>query len=76
MALVPAAVGALAVVMQINDDPDATTAATVTFVVAAFVFTLGAAWLYRPMLQKAPIQPPVAPDMVDHPGQHFASQRH
>lgn len=48
-ALVPAAVAAMAIVMQMNDDPDATTGATVMFVVAAIVFTAAAAQLYRPM---------------------------
>lgn len=48
-ALVPAAVAAMAIVMQVNDDPDATTGATVMFVVAAIVFTAAAAHLYRPM---------------------------
>lgn len=48
-ALVPAAVAAMAIVMQLGDDPDATTAATVMFTAAAVVFTLGAAALYRPM---------------------------
>ena len=74
LALVPAAVAAMAVVMQINNDPDATTGATVMFVVAAFVFTLGAAWLYRPMLQKAPIQPSAPPDAVNHPAPQLAKQ--
>lgn len=49
--LVPAAVAAMAVVMQIKDDPNASTSATALFVVAAIVFTLGAAWLYRPMFE-------------------------
>lgn len=57
-ALVPGAVAAMAIVMQINDDPNATTGSTVTFVVAAIVFTLGAARLYRPM---------VHPDYNTHP---------
>ncbi len=48
-ALVPAAVAAMAIVMQVNDDPDATTGATVMFVVAAVVFTAAAAQLYRPV---------------------------
>ncbi len=52
-ALVPAAVAAMAVVMEVRDDPNATTGATVLFVVAATVFTLGAAWLYRPMFSSA-----------------------
>ncbi len=52
-ALVPAAVAAMAVVMQLRDDPNATTAATILFVVAATVFTFGADWLYRPMFTSA-----------------------
>ena len=52
-ALVPAAVGAMAVVMDVNDDPNASTANTITFVVAATAFTFGATWLYRPMLRQA-----------------------
>lgn len=51
--LVPAAVAAMAIVMTINDDPNASTATTATFTVAAAVFTVGAVWLYRPMLQRA-----------------------
>jgi len=49
LALVPAAVAAMAITMQINDDSNATSGATAMFVVAAAVFTLGAASLYRPM---------------------------
>ncbi|MEZ5406844.1 MAG: hypothetical protein R2761_02400 [Acidimicrobiales bacterium] len=49
-ALVPAAVAAMAIVMTVNDDPNASTPATVTFVAAAAVFTVGAAGLYRPIL--------------------------
>ncbi len=47
--LVPAAVAAMAVVMQINDDPNASTALTATFVSAAVVFTLGALRLFLPL---------------------------
>ncbi|MCB1028174.1 MAG: hypothetical protein KDB24_10480 [Microthrixaceae bacterium] len=50
-ALVPAAVAAMAMVMTINDDPNASAPATVIFVVAAAVFTFGAAALYRPIFQ-------------------------
>ena len=50
-ALVPAAVAAMAIVMQVNDDPNTSTGATAGFVLAAIVFTLGAASLYRPILQ-------------------------
>ena len=50
-ALVTAAVGAMAIVMQVNNDPNASTGAIVIFVAAAFVFTLVAASLYRPMFQ-------------------------
>lgn len=50
-ALVPAAVAAMAIVMQVNDDPNATNAAAVVFTIAAIVFTIGAAALYKPMFQ-------------------------
>lgn len=48
-ALVPAAVAAMAIVMTVNDDPNASTGATAMFVAAATVFTVGAASLYRPL---------------------------
>ena len=48
-ALVPAAVAAMAITMQLRGDPNAETATTVLFVVAASVFTFGAGLLYRPM---------------------------
>ncbi len=48
-ALVPASVAAMAIVMQINGDPDATTGTTAMFVAAAVVFTGAAVQLYRPM---------------------------
>ncbi|MGD9750928.1 MAG: hypothetical protein AB7W59_08030 [Acidimicrobiia bacterium] len=67
-ALVPAAVAAMAIVMTINDDPNASTPATVTFVVAAAVFTVGAPALYRPILQPASrSQQPREPDAAEHP---------
>ena len=47
--LVPAAVAAMAVVMSIEDDPDASTGATIGFVVAGALFTAAAAHLYRPL---------------------------
>lgn len=53
-ALVPAAVAAMAIVMTVNDDPNASTGVTSLFIVAATVFSLGAAWLYRPMFDQAP----------------------
>ena len=70
-ALVPAAVAAMAVVMQINDDPNATTGATVMFVVAAIVFTIGALLLYRPMFRDGPTERfPVPHDTVDRTTSH------
>ena len=48
-ALVPAAVAAMAVTMQVNDDPNITAGATWVFVIAAVVFTVLAAFLYRPL---------------------------
>lgn len=48
-ALVPAAVAAMAIVMQVNDDPNIAAGATWVFVVAAVIFTVGAAFLYRPL---------------------------
>lgn len=53
-ALVPAAVAAMAIVMTINDDSNASTAATMMFIVAAAVFTAGAASLYRPLFSTEP----------------------
>lgn len=51
--LVPAAVAAMAIVMQLNDDPFASTGLTVTFSIAAVAFIAGAVLLYRPMFQSA-----------------------
>ena len=50
-ALVPAAVAAMAITMQLNDDPDASTANMIILTIAAVVFTAGAALLYRPMFR-------------------------
>ncbi|MCH8899512.1 MAG: hypothetical protein IH942_03330 [Acidobacteria bacterium] len=50
-ALVPAAVAAMAITMQVNGNPNATTGATVLFGVAAIVLTVGAVILYRPLFQ-------------------------
>ena len=50
-ALVPAAVAAMAIVMQLNEDPVASTGLTTMFSVAAFVFIAGAVLLYRPMFR-------------------------
>ncbi|MGF1598406.1 MAG: hypothetical protein ACFCVK_15990 [Acidimicrobiales bacterium] len=70
-ALVPAAVAAMAIVMTVNDDPNASTPATVTFVVAAAVFTLGAVALYRPMLQP-PTDPNNDTTLTPTPSSHRA----
>ena len=51
--LVPAAVAAMAIVMTVNDDPNTSSSATIVFIAAATVFTIGAIWLYRPMLHQA-----------------------
>jgi hypothetical protein len=81
-ALVPAAVAAMAVVMQIEDDPNASTGTTGVFVLAAMVFTVGAASLYRPMLHTRPTDGP-SPDSaevadgtqsLDQPRQHGATR--
>ncbi len=53
-ALVPAAVAAMAIVMSVNDDPNASTGATAMFVIAGAVFTAGAASLYRPLFRTSP----------------------
>jgi hypothetical protein len=50
-ALVPASIGAMAITMQVNDDPNADPGLAVVFTVAAVVFTLGAAVLFKPMLE-------------------------
>ena len=50
-ALVPAAVAAMAITMQLNDDPNATGGATALFVAAAMVFTVGAVVLYLPLFR-------------------------
>lgn len=59
-ALVPASVAAMAITMQVKDDPNADPSMTIVFSVAAVAFTLGAAWLYRPMLTD-----PYAPQVKD-----------
>jgi hypothetical protein len=48
-ALVPASVAAMSITMWINDDPNADSGRMTLFVVAAVVFTAGAALLYRPL---------------------------
>jgi len=48
-ALVPASVAAMSITMWLNDDPNADSATMALFVVAAVVFTAGAALLYRPL---------------------------
>ena len=53
-ALVPAAVAAMAITMQLKDDPNASTATTITMTVAAVVFTAGAGLMYRPMFGTEP----------------------
>jgi hypothetical protein len=63
--LVPASVAAMAVTMQVNDDPLASTANTVTMVVAALVFTPLAALLYLPLFRHEPAAPPTS---ADHAG--------
>ena len=55
-ALVPAAVAAMAIVMTVNDDPQASNGATTMFVVAGSVFTAGAALLYRPLFRSTSLQ--------------------
>jgi hypothetical protein len=52
--LVPASVAAMAITMQINDDPLATTSNTVTMTVAALVFLPVAVLLYRPLFTQRP----------------------
>ena len=47
--LVPISVAAMNITMRINDDPLVTTLDSVLFGIAAAVFTLGAALLYRPL---------------------------
>ncbi len=49
--LVPAAVAAMAITMQINDDPNATAGTTVLFGVAGVAFTAGAVVLYLPLFR-------------------------
>jgi hypothetical protein len=39
----------MSITMLINGDPLSTLATTVVFCTAAAVFTVGAAWLYRPL---------------------------
>ena len=55
----------MAVVMQIEDDPNASTGATGVFVLAAIAFTVGAASLYRPMLHTRPTDEPLALNSAD-----------
>ncbi|MEZ5238321.1 MAG: hypothetical protein R2716_05045 [Microthrixaceae bacterium] len=61
-ALVPAAVAAMAITMEVNDDPNATTAATALFATAAVVFTVGAAALYVPMFGRDDVGSRASPD--------------
>jgi hypothetical protein len=51
--LVPASVAAMAITMQINDDPLATTANTIIMTTAGVIFTAAAATLYRPLFNAA-----------------------
>ena len=51
-ALVPASVAAMAIAMEVNGDPNADTGLTAVFSIAAVVFTVGAALLFRPMLNR------------------------
>jgi hypothetical protein len=62
--MVPAAVAAMAVVMSIADDPNASTASTIGFLVAGAIFTAAAAHLYRPLFTTAP-SGPTWPDALD-----------
>ena len=48
-ALLGSAVAGMAVVMQVNDDPAASTTNTIVFVVFALSFLGLAAWIYRPL---------------------------
>lgn len=61
-ALVPAAVAAMAVTMQVNGDPNASTGMTVVFAVAAVAFTAGAALLYAPLFRTRRARPFEQPD--------------
>jgi hypothetical protein len=50
--LVPASVAAMAITMQVNDDPLGTTGNTIIMTTAGVVFTACAVMLYRPLFQK------------------------
>ena len=58
-ALVPVAVAAMAITMQVNDDPNAAGGVTVLLVAAAVVFTLGAVLLFAPLFR--------AGEVIDEP---------
>jgi hypothetical protein len=49
-ALVPPSVAAMALVMLARDDPHANVGQTAVFTIAAFVFLVFVAWVYRPLL--------------------------
>jgi hypothetical protein len=59
-ALVPVSVAAMAVVMQVRGDPEASAADTTVFTVAAAVFLVAAGALYRPVLRTAKAPAPVS----------------
>lgn len=65
-ALVPAAVAAMAISMDLNEDPAASTAVTVLFTTAGLVLTTGAYHLFRPLFRQdgAESPPPLPPDSV------------
>jgi hypothetical protein len=51
LTLVPASIAAMAITMQVNNDPNADRGLVVIFTIAAAVFTLGAVILFKPMIQ-------------------------
>jgi hypothetical protein len=50
--LVPASVASMAITMQVNDDPLASTGNTVTMTIAGVVFTAAAALLFKPLFAR------------------------
>lgn len=56
-ALVPMAVAAMAISMEVNDDPNASVGVTILLVVAAAIFTVGALLLYAPLFRPSRAQP-------------------
>jgi len=67
-ALVPVSVAAMAVTMQVRNDPDASPSSTLTLSIVALVFLVAAAGVYRPILPLGGV-----PDHATVPGPRGAA---